>query len=71
MNSEIQMPIGSHKSLPFQQFFKEYYLKNLVKFKRHRFLYIILNKNHTGRDGEPIMPSQVCSHREFSECLKL
>ena len=60
-----------HKSLPFQQFFKQYYLKNLLKYKRHSFRYIILSKNHTGRNGESIMPSQVYSHRDFSERLKL
>ena len=42
-----------------------------MKFKRHRFLYIILSKNHTGKDGECIVPSQVYSHRDFSERLKL
>ena len=43
-----------------------------MKFKKLRFLYItIVSKNYTGRDGQSIMPSQVYSHRDFSECLKL
>ena len=50
-----------HKSSPFQKFFKQYYQKSLLEFKRHGLFYmmIILSKNHTDRDAESIMPSQV------------
>ena len=35
---------------PFQNVFENYYLPCLLKYRMHRFLYIILSKNHTGRD---------------------
>ena len=47
-----------HKSLPFQQFFKKYYTKNVLKFKRQKFLYIILSKNLLVG-----MVNQLCCHK--------
>ena len=38
------------KSIPFPAFFADYYLKHLKLYKKYRFLFIILSKNHVGRD---------------------
>ena len=37
----------------------------------HRFLYIILSKNHTGRDRKNINVGEVWTQRDFSERLIL
>ena len=60
-----------HKKLPFNVFFEKYYLKALVKYRKHRFQYIILSKNHTGKDRKNIEPGEVWSQRDFAERLTL
>ena len=60
-----------HKKLPFNVFFKEYYLKALVKYRKHRFQYIILSKNHTGKDRKNMQSGEVWSQRDFAERLTL
>ena len=50
---------------------KDYYLKSLYKFKRHRFLYIILSQNVIGKDREDIIVNETSTHQDCSERLKV
>ena len=60
-----------HERLDFLTFFSKHYLPALQKFKKHRFQYIILSKNHTGSDSKNIVPGEVWTQRDFSERLTL
>ena len=51
------------KSIPFSAFFADYYLKHLKLYKKHKFLCIILSKNHVGRDRLDISEEKVWSTR--------
>ena len=59
------------KSIPFSAFFADYYLKHLKLYKKHRFLFIIVSKNHEGRDRLDISEEEVWSTRDFAERLSL
>ena len=59
------------KKVPFSLFFKDFYLKALIKYKKHRFQYIILSKNHTGMDRKQIIEGEVWCQRDFAERLTL
>ena len=60
-----------HKKLPFEIFFRDYYLKRLLKFKKHRFLFTILSNNHTAGNCQQIIPTQIWSQQDFAERLTL
>ena len=59
------------KSIVFPEFFELYYLKHLKLYKKHRFLFIILSKNHIGGDRESISDNKISSSRDFAERLSL
>ena len=59
------------KQLPFNSFFHDYYLKSLLKYRKHRFQFIILSKNHIVKDRRNIEPGEVWSQRDFAERLTL
>ena len=59
------------KHLPFSVFYKDYYLKTLLLFKKHRFLYILLSRNHCGLDRENITTTEIHTNRDFAERLTL
>ena len=59
------------KSIPFSAFFADYYMKNLKLYKKDRFGFIILSKNHVGRDRLGIFEEEVWSIRDFAERLSL
>ena len=42
-----------------------------MKYRKHRFQFIILSKNHTGKDRRNIEPGEVWSQRDFAERLTL
>jgi len=43
----------------------------LKKYKKHRFLFIILSKNHTGKDREEIAANEIWTTHDFAERLSL
>ena len=50
----------------FQEFVKDHHLKSLMKFKKHRFLHIILNQNVIGKDQWDIVVNDVLTHWDCS-----
>ena len=60
-----------HLERPFTVFMKDHHLKSLYKFKRHRFLCIILSQNVIGKDREDIIVNETSTHRDHSERLKV
>ena len=58
-------------NVPFKIFFENYYLPSLMKYRMHRYLYIILSKNHTGKDRRNISEGEVWTQRDFAERLTL
>ena len=60
-----------HLERPFKVFMKDYCLKSLCKFKRHRFLCIILSQNVIGKDQEDIIVNETSTHCNHSERLKV
>ena len=60
-----------HLERPFNVFMKDYCIKSLYKFKRHRFLYIILSQTVIGKDREDIIVNETSTHRDCSERLKV
>ena len=57
------------KQLPFIILFHDYYLKSLLKYRKHRFQFNILSKNHTGKNRRNIEPGEVWGQRYFAERL--
>jgi hypothetical protein len=58
------------QKVPFQVFYKEYYLKQLKKYTYHRFLKIILSKSNTEDIRlERLRPGEAIGSRNFSERL--
>ena len=55
------------KSIPFPAFFADYYLKHMRVYKKHRFLFIIISKNHVGRDKLGISEEEIWSTRDFGQ----
>ena len=47
------------ESIPFSDFFADYFLKHLKLYKKHRFPFIILSKKHVGRDRLDISEDEV------------
>ena len=62
---------ASHQNNVMQRFFVDHHLKQLKLFKRHRFLLIILSKNHVGKDRLDISKDEVWTSRDFAERLQL
>ena len=60
-----------HLERSFKVFMKDCHLKSLHKFKRHRFLCIILSQNVIGKDREDIIVNETSTHRDHSERLKV
>ena len=58
-------------NVPVPTFFENYYLPCLQKYRMHKFLYIILSKNHTGKDRRNITTGEVWTQRDFAERLTL
>ena len=54
-------------NVPVPTFFENYYLPCLQKYRMHKFLYIILSKNHTGKDRRNITTGEVWTQRDFAE----
>ena len=46
-------------------------MKHLRLYKKHRFLFIILSKNHIGKDREQIFEGDIWTARDFAERLSL
>ena len=46
-------------------------MKHLKLYKKHRFLFIILSKNHIGKDREEISNNEIWTSRDFAERLTL
>jgi hypothetical protein len=58
------------KKVPFQVFYKEYYLKQLKKYTYHRFLKIILSKSNTEDIRQKrLRPGEVIGSRDYAERL--
>jgi hypothetical protein len=58
------------KKVPFQIFYKEYYLKQLKKYTYHRFLKIILCKSNTEDIRlERLRPGEAIGSRDYAERL--
>ena len=51
--------------------FLNFYSKHLKLFKKHRFLLIMLSKNHVGKDRQDISQHEVWTSRDFAERLQL
>ena len=60
------------KKLPFNEFFNQYYLPTLIKYKRQRFLCIILSRTHIAKQRQQsLIEGEVWSMRDFAERLTL
>ena len=46
-------------------------MKDLKLYKKHSFLFVILSKNHVGRDRLDISEEEIWSTRDFVERLSL
>ena len=55
----------------FDEFMKDHHLKSLLKFKKHRFLHIILSQNVIGKEREDVIVNEMSTHRDYAERLKV
>ena len=59
------------KKTKYKEFFNEYYMPALLKYRWHRFHMMILSKRHTGNDRQRIEYGEVHSLQDFAERLTL
>ena len=60
-----------HLERPFKVSMKDCHSKSLLKFKRHRFLCIILSSNVIGKDRKDVIVNETSTHQDHSERLKV
>ena len=59
------------KKTKYKEFFNEFYLPALLKYRWHRFHMMILGKRHTGNDRQRIQRGEFHSLQDFAERLTL
>ena len=59
------------KRTTYKEFFNDYYLPALLKYRWHRFHMTILGKRHTGNDRQRIQRGEFHSLQDFAERLTL
>ena len=59
------------KNMKYKEFFNNFYLPALLKYRWHRFHMVILGKRHTGKDRQLIEPGEFHTIQDFAERLTL